>query len=84
MKTFVLPLETRWDMVRRRMKKGSSFISKVRRSEPDAQTQLFGQPLGRICSDDGSLPKPVAVSQLLIVFVSHVCLVPYASQVSVM
>lgn len=53
--------ETKWDMVRRRMRKAPSFISKARRSESDAaQTQLFGQPLCKICPDDGSLPKPVA------------------------
>lgn len=58
--------ETKWDMVRRRMRKGSSFISRVRRSESDAaQTQLFGQPLSKICPADGSLPKPVIVSRLL-------------------
>ncbi|XP_075893704.1 T cell activation RhoGTPase activating protein b [Nelusetta ayraudi] len=53
--------ETKWDMVRRRMRKAPSFISKAKRSESDAaQTQLFGQPLCKICPDDGSLPKPVA------------------------
>ncbi|XP_068199160.1 T cell activation RhoGTPase activating protein b isoform X2 [Antennarius striatus] len=50
------PIETKWNLVRK-LKKGSSFISRARQS--DAKTQLFGRPLSEICPDDGSLPKPV-------------------------
>lgn len=31
----------------------------------DSKTQLFGQPLFKICPDELSLPKPVTVSRLL-------------------
>ncbi|KAM3603212.1 uncharacterized protein V6R79_018490 [Siganus canaliculatus] len=50
--------ETKWNLVRK-LKKGSSFVSKARRSTTDTKTQLFGQPLCKICPDDSSLPKPV-------------------------
>ncbi|XP_044233402.1 T cell activation RhoGTPase activating protein b isoform X2 [Thunnus albacares] len=55
------PTETRWKEVVKKLKKGSSFINKVSRS-----TQLFGQPLGKICPDDCSLPKPVTEMLVLL------------------
>ncbi|XP_022593725.1 T-cell activation Rho GTPase-activating protein-like [Seriola dumerili] len=53
------PTEKKWNQVVKRLRKGSSFINKGSRSETDAKTQLFGQPLCKICPDDCSLPKPV-------------------------
>ncbi|XP_031717473.1 T cell activation RhoGTPase activating protein b isoform X1 [Anarrhichthys ocellatus] len=50
------PIETKWNLVKR-LRKGSSFINKARRA--DTTTQLFGQPLRKICPDECSLPKPV-------------------------
>ncbi|XP_040016489.2 T cell activation RhoGTPase activating protein b isoform X2 [Gasterosteus aculeatus] len=52
------PTETKWNLVRR-LRKGSSFINKPGRSDTDTKTQLFGQPLCKICTDEHSLPKPV-------------------------
>ncbi|KAG7222728.1 hypothetical protein INR49_026337 [Caranx melampygus] len=52
------PTEKKWNQVVRRIRKGSSFISKGSRTETDTKTQLFGQPLRKICPDN-SLPKPV-------------------------
>ncbi|XP_070705777.1 T cell activation RhoGTPase activating protein b [Pempheris klunzingeri] len=51
-------IDTKWNLVRR-LRKGSSFASKARRSDTDTRPQLFGQPLCKICPDDYSLPKPV-------------------------
>ncbi|XP_068433256.1 T cell activation RhoGTPase activating protein b [Clinocottus analis] len=51
-------IETKWNLVRR-LRKGSSFINKACRSDTDTKTQLFGQPLCKICPDERSLPKPV-------------------------
>lgn len=62
-KSFLFPSDTKWNLVRR-LRKGSSFVSKARRSDTDTKTQLFGQPLCKICPDESSLPKPVAVSRL--------------------
>ncbi|XP_070843968.1 T cell activation RhoGTPase activating protein b [Chaetodon trifascialis] len=59
------PIETRWKLVRK-LRKGSSFISKARRSDTDTKTQLFGQPLCKICPDDSSLPKPVTEMLVLL------------------
>ncbi|XP_070781884.1 T cell activation RhoGTPase activating protein b [Enoplosus armatus] len=59
------PIETKWNLVRR-IRKGSSFVSKARRSDTDTKTQLFGQPLCKICPDDFSLPKPVAETLVLL------------------
>ncbi|XP_044025956.1 T cell activation RhoGTPase activating protein b [Siniperca chuatsi] len=59
------PIETKWNLVRR-LRKGSSFVSKARRSDTDTKTQLFGQPLCKICPDDSSLPKPVAEMLVLL------------------
>lgn len=53
------PIETKWNLVKR-LRKGSSFASRARRSDPDSKPQLFGRPLCKICPDDCSLPKPVA------------------------
>ncbi|XP_059212254.1 T cell activation RhoGTPase activating protein b [Centropristis striata] len=50
------PIETKWKLVRR-LTKGPSFIK--RRSDTDTKTQLFGQPLCKVCPDESSLPKPV-------------------------
>ncbi|KAM9354314.1 T cell activation RhoGTPase activating protein b [Pholidichthys leucotaenia] len=52
------PIETKWNVVRR-LRNGSSFLRKAGRTETDTKTQLFGQPLCKICPDEGSLPKPV-------------------------
>ncbi|XP_008277725.1 T cell activation RhoGTPase activating protein b [Stegastes partitus] len=52
------PIETKWSLVRR-LRKGSSFRIKPCRTEADTKTQLFGQPLFKICPDDCSLPKPI-------------------------
>ncbi|XP_054474689.1 T cell activation RhoGTPase activating protein b [Anoplopoma fimbria] len=52
------PNETKWSLVKR-LRKGSSFIIKASRSDTDTKTQLFGQPLCKICPDECSLPKPV-------------------------
>lgn len=46
----------------KRLKSGSSFIKKGGHTETDTKTQLFGQPLCKICPDDSTLPKPVTVS----------------------
>ncbi|XP_047430312.1 T cell activation RhoGTPase activating protein b [Mugil cephalus] len=43
----------------KKLKSGSSFIRKGGHPETDAKTQLFGQPLCKICPEDGSLPRPV-------------------------
>lgn len=59
------PIETKWNLVRR-LGKGSSFVRKARRSDADTKTQLFGQPLCKICPDDCSLPKPVAEMLVLL------------------
>ncbi|KAI3363694.1 hypothetical protein L3Q82_001319 [Scortum barcoo] len=59
------PIETKWNLVKR-LRKGSSFVSKARRSDTDAKTQLFGQPLCKTCPDDCSLPKPVAEMLVLL------------------
>uniref|UniRef100_A0A3Q3VVT8 Rho-GAP domain-containing protein n=1 Tax=Mola mola TaxID=94237 RepID=A0A3Q3VVT8_MOLML len=53
-----------WQLVRR-LKKGSSFISKLKHFDSDSKTQLFGQPLCKICPDSCSLPKPVKILLLL-------------------
>uniref|UniRef100_A0A3Q0SAV6 T cell activation RhoGTPase activating protein b n=1 Tax=Amphilophus citrinellus TaxID=61819 RepID=A0A3Q0SAV6_AMPCI len=56
-KKFLLLTETKWNVVRRRLSKG-----RKKRPETENKTQLFGQPLRKICPDDCSLPKPVTVS----------------------
>lgn len=48
------PIETKWNVVRRRLSK-----ARKKRPETENKTQLFGQPLHKICPDDCSLPKPV-------------------------
>ncbi|KAK2890046.1 hypothetical protein Q8A73_018346 [Channa argus] len=58
-------IDSKWNLVRR-LKKGSSFINKVGRNETDNKTQLFGQPLCKICPDDCSLPKPVSEMLVLL------------------
>ncbi|XP_054617415.1 T cell activation RhoGTPase activating protein b [Dunckerocampus dactyliophorus] len=55
--------ETKWSLVRK-LKKGSSFISKATRS--DTKTQIFGQSLCQLCPDDSSLPKPITEMLLLL------------------
>ncbi|XP_039982145.1 T cell activation RhoGTPase activating protein b [Xiphias gladius] len=57
--------ETKWNQVVRKLRKGSSFINKTGRTETDTKTQLFGQPLCKICPDD-SLPKPVTEMLVLL------------------
>ncbi|XP_056872425.1 T cell activation RhoGTPase activating protein b isoform X3 [Takifugu flavidus] len=57
--------ETKWSLVRR-LKKGPSFVSRTRHSDTDSKTQLFGQPLFKICPDELSLPKPVTEMLLLL------------------
>ncbi|XP_040920971.1 T cell activation RhoGTPase activating protein b [Toxotes jaculatrix] len=60
------PTEKRWNQVVKKLRKGSSFINKTSRTETDTKTQLFGQPLCKICPDDCSLPKPVTEMLLLL------------------
>nr|XP_057912598.1 T cell activation RhoGTPase activating protein b isoform X2 [Doryrhamphus excisus] len=55
--------ETKWSLVRK-LKKGSSFISRATR--PDNKTQIFGQSLCQLCPDDSSLPKPITEMLLLL------------------
>ncbi|KAK2856101.1 hypothetical protein Q5P01_004836 [Channa striata] len=55
------PIETKWNLVKR-LRKGSSFISRAGRNE----TQLFGQPLCKVCPDDYTLPKPVSEMLVLL------------------
>ncbi|XP_037607142.1 T cell activation RhoGTPase activating protein b [Sebastes umbrosus] len=52
--------DTKWNLVRK-IRKGSSFkaFNKEKRSDSNTKTQLFGQPLCKICLDESSLPKPV-------------------------
>uniref|UniRef100_A0A8C3G4Y6 T cell activation RhoGTPase activating protein b n=2 Tax=Cyclopterus lumpus TaxID=8103 RepID=A0A8C3G4Y6_CYCLU len=59
------PIETKWNLVKR-LRKGSSFINKAHRSDTDTKTQLFGQPLCKICPDERSLPKPVTEALVLL------------------
>ncbi|XP_069030064.1 T cell activation RhoGTPase activating protein b isoform X1 [Embiotoca jacksoni] len=58
------PIETKLTQVVRKLRKGSSFISRGLRTEADVKTQLFGQPLRKISPDDCSLPK--TVTELLV------------------
>ncbi|KAG7508758.1 T-cell activation Rho GTPase-activating protein [Solea senegalensis] len=60
------PTEKKWGQVVRRFRKGSSFIYKASRTEADTKTQLFGQPLCKICTDECSLPKPVTEMLVLL------------------
>ncbi|XP_061563134.1 T cell activation RhoGTPase activating protein b [Cololabis saira] len=53
------PTENKWTLVRNRMKLKKGSINKVHRADADAKTQLFGQPLCKICPDDYTLPKPI-------------------------
>ncbi|XP_075315463.1 T cell activation RhoGTPase activating protein b [Odontesthes bonariensis] len=55
----VQPIETRWNLVRNRMKLRKGSTSKACRTDMDTKIQLFGQPLSKICPDDYSLPKPI-------------------------
>ncbi|XP_036941574.1 T cell activation RhoGTPase activating protein b isoform X2 [Acanthopagrus latus] len=59
------PIENKWGLVRR-LRKGSSFVSKARRSDADTKPQLFGRLLCKICPDERSLPKPVAEMLVLL------------------
>ncbi|XP_076024149.1 T cell activation RhoGTPase activating protein b [Genypterus blacodes] len=43
-----------------KQRKGSGPNTKVTKSDKQTRTQLFGQPLYKICPDDCSLPKPIA------------------------
>ncbi|XP_077408991.1 T cell activation RhoGTPase activating protein b [Vanacampus margaritifer] len=56
-------LETKWNLVRK-LRKGSSFISKAAQS--DGKAQLFGRPLCKVCPDDNSLPKPITEMLVLL------------------
>lgn len=71
MKHFCSPSENKWGLVRR-LRKGSSFVSKARRSDADTKPQLFGRLLCKICPDERSLPKPVAVSQVSVLNVTSI------------
>uniref|UniRef100_A0A3Q3R874 Rho-GAP domain-containing protein n=1 Tax=Monopterus albus TaxID=43700 RepID=A0A3Q3R874_MONAL len=64
-KIFLLSSESKWKLVKK-LRKGSSFISKASRTGTDTKTQLFGQPLCKICPDDCSLPKPVTEMLVLL------------------
>ncbi|XP_078146082.1 T cell activation RhoGTPase activating protein b [Centroberyx gerrardi] len=57
------PIEnsSRWSLVRK-LRRGSL----LGRSDANTKTQLFGQPLGKICPDDGSLPKPLTEMLVLL------------------
>ncbi|XP_034555972.1 T cell activation RhoGTPase activating protein b [Notolabrus celidotus] len=58
-------IETKWNLVRK-LRKGTSFSGKTRRSYTDTKTQLFGQPLCKISTEECSLPKPIAEMLLLL------------------
>ncbi|XP_026174886.1 T cell activation RhoGTPase activating protein b isoform X2 [Mastacembelus armatus] len=58
------PIESKWNIVKK-LRKGSSFISKASRTETSTRTQLFGQALCKICPDD-SLPRPVTEMLVLL------------------
>uniref|UniRef100_A0A1A8QAE3 T-cell activation RhoGTPase activating protein n=2 Tax=Nothobranchius pienaari TaxID=704102 RepID=A0A1A8QAE3_9TELE len=60
--------ETKWNVVRKiKFRKGST--NKICQSDKDTRTQLFGQPLCKICTDDHSLPKPI--TDLLVLLRKH-------------
>ncbi|KAM6915700.1 T cell activation RhoGTPase activating protein b [Xenentodon cancila] len=53
------PTENKWNLVRNRMKLKRGSVNKEHRADADTKTQLFGQPLCKICPDDYTLPKPI-------------------------
>ncbi|XP_024860772.1 T cell activation RhoGTPase activating protein b isoform X2 [Kryptolebias marmoratus] len=53
------PAETKWNVVRSKMKFRKGSTNKVGQTEKDTKAQLFGRPLCKICPDDDSLPKPI-------------------------
>lgn len=57
--------ETKWNLVRNRMKLRRTS-SKACHTNKGNKSQLFGQPLGKICPDDYSLPKPITDLLLLL------------------
>ncbi|KAG8011448.1 T-cell activation Rho GTPase-activating protein [Nibea albiflora] len=59
------PIDSKWKLVRK-LRTTYSFSSKARRSDNETKTQLFGQPLCKICPDDSSLPKPIAEILMLL------------------
>ncbi|TMS12000.1 T-cell activation Rho GTPase-activating protein [Larimichthys crocea] len=59
------PNDSKWKLVRR-LRTTYSFSSKARRSDNETKTQLFGQPLCKICPDNSSLPKPIAEILMLL------------------
>uniref|UniRef100_A0A8C7ZCK2 T cell activation RhoGTPase activating protein b n=1 Tax=Oryzias sinensis TaxID=183150 RepID=A0A8C7ZCK2_9TELE len=52
-------IETKWSLVRNKMKLKKGSSNKACRAESDSKAQLFGQQLSKICPDEYSLPKPV-------------------------
>uniref|UniRef100_A0A1A7WRX9 T-cell activation RhoGTPase activating protein n=1 Tax=Iconisemion striatum TaxID=60296 RepID=A0A1A7WRX9_9TELE len=51
--------ETKWNVVRSKIKFRKGSTNKISQSDKDTRTQLFGQPLCKICTDAYSLPKPI-------------------------
>lgn len=72
---FLFQSETKWSLVRNKMKLKKGSSNKACRAESDSKAQLFGQQLSKICPDEYSLPKPVMVSILWIFFkiYQHFC-----------
>lgn len=54
--------ETKWNVVRSKIKLRKSSTNKACQAGKDTKPQLFGQPLCKICPEGDSLPKPITVS----------------------
>ncbi|KAF6717088.1 T-cell activation Rho GTPase-activating protein [Oryzias melastigma] len=52
-------IETKWNLVRNKMKLRKGSSNKACRAESGTKGLLFGQQLGKICPNDYSLPKPI-------------------------
>uniref|UniRef100_A0A8C6TV22 Si:ch211-122h15.4 n=1 Tax=Neogobius melanostomus TaxID=47308 RepID=A0A8C6TV22_9GOBI len=59
--------EKRWKGVVRRLRSGSSFVNRTSRS--DTKKRLFGKPLSKVCSEEGSPPK--AILEMLMLLRKH-------------
>lgn len=59
---FLFQSETKWNLVRNKMKLRKGSSNKACRAESGTKGLLFGQQLGKICPNDYSLPKPIMVS----------------------
>ncbi|XP_041832578.1 T cell activation RhoGTPase activating protein b [Melanotaenia boesemani] len=53
------PIETKWNLVRNKMRLRKGSTSKASRTDTDTKNQLFGQSLCKTCPDEYSLPKPI-------------------------